>query len=89
MAKEGSISDFAKRGEGFLCHNNLYLSAKIFPILAIVPGLIIRFSFAALLALLILAVLLLLRVFVVFPKIACGHCRAKHICPNAQAMGIG
>ena len=32
--------------------------------------------------------LLVLRMFAIFPQIACVHCRAKNICPNAQAMGL-
>jgi hypothetical protein len=32
--------------------------------------------------------LLVFRIFVIFPQIACVHCRAKNICPNAQSMGL-
>jgi hypothetical protein len=32
--------------------------------------------------------LLLFRFFVIFPKIACLHCRAKAVCPQAGAMGV-
>jgi hypothetical protein len=42
-----------------------------------------------LIILLIVAGLLLFRFFVVFMKIACVHCRAQNICPQAQSMGFG
>ncbi len=85
---EGDVKDFAKRGEGLLCHNNLYMAAKIIPIVAMIPALILNFS-PTLLAIFVAVVgLLVYRIFVVFPKIACVHCRAKNICPNAEAMGL-
>jgi hypothetical protein len=88
IAQEGDIKEFSKRGTGLFCHNNLYLAAKVIPIIAIIPGLIINFSVLLLAIFLAVVGLLLLRVFVVFPKIACAHCRARNICPNAQAMGL-
>ena len=30
--------------------------------------------------------LLVFRFFVIFPRIACVHCRAKNICPQAQQI---
>ena len=88
VAREGDVKDFAQRGEGLLSHNNLYMAAKILPIVVMIPALILNFS--ALLLVIFLAVvgLLLFRMFVLFPKIACVHCRAKNICPNAQSMGL-
>jgi hypothetical protein len=88
VAREGDVKDFAKRGEGLLCHNNLYMAAKIFPIVAMIPALIFNFSPALLAIFLAVIGLLVFRMFVVFPKIACVHCRAKNICPNAEAMGL-
>jgi hypothetical protein len=88
IAPEGSIDDFAKRGEGLLCHNNLYMAAKIFPLLAMLPALILNFSLALLVIFLAVVGLLCFRIFVIFPKIACVHCRAKNICPNAKSMGL-
>jgi hypothetical protein len=88
LAPAGSINNFAKRGEGLWCHNNLYLAAKIFPILAMLPGLILNFSMPLLAIFLVVVGLLLFRIFVIFPRVACGHCRAKNICPNAKAMGL-
>ncbi len=85
---EGQIKKFAGRGQGLLCHNNLYLGAKVIPILVMIPALVLNFS-VLLLALFVAVVgLLLYRIFVVFPKVACVHCRAKKICPNAQSMGL-
>jgi hypothetical protein len=88
VAKEGDVKRFAERGEGLLCHNNLYLAAKIIPIVALIPALILHFSPLLLAVFLALMGLLLFRIFVVFPKIACGHCRARNMCPNAQSMGL-
>ena len=88
MATEGDIKDFSKRAEGLFCHNNLYMAAKIIPILAMIPALILNFSFWLLVTFLTVVGLLLFRIFVLFPKIACVHCRAKNICPNAKSMGL-
>jgi hypothetical protein len=88
VAREGQIRDFSKRGEGLFCHNNLYMAAKVLPIVAIIPALILNFSFLLLAIFLAVVGLLLFRIFIVFPKIACIHCRSRNICPNAQAMGL-
>jgi len=87
LAKEGNIKDFQKRAQGVLCHNNLYLAGFIIPIVALIPALIINFSLILLGILLAMVGLLVFRFFVIFPKIACGYCRAKNVCPNAKAMG--
>ena len=89
IAKEGDLAHFPDRGRGLFCHNNLYMAAKIVPIIAMIPALILNFSLSLLAILLAVVGLLLLRIFVIFPKIACVHCRAMHACPNAEAMGIG
>jgi hypothetical protein len=88
VAKEGDIKDFPKRAEGRFCHNNLYMAAKIVPIVVMIPALILNFSFPLLVIFLAVVGLLLLRIFVIFPKIACVHCRAMNVCPNAKAMGF-
>ena len=89
VAKEGSIKDFQNRGRGPFCPNNLYIASLAIPILAIIPALIMNFSLSVLVILLILVGLLLFRFFVIFPKIACVHCRAQNVCPQAQSMGFG
>ena len=89
IAKEGDLKDFYKRGQGILCHNNLYLASFAFPIVAILPGLTIDFSYLVLGLLLGVVALLAFRFFVLFKRVACVHCRAKNECPNAQSMGIG
>ena len=71
-----------------LCHNNLYLAAKIFPLLAMLPGLFLNFSPALLVVFVAVVGLLLLRIFIFFPEVACVHCLAKKICPNARSMGL-
>ena len=88
MAKEGDIKDFPNRGQGLLCHNNLYMAAKITPIIVMLPTLLLNFSILLLALFLAVVGLMLLRLFVIFPKVACVHCRAKNICPNAAAMGL-
>ena len=88
LAKEGKPEDFQKRAKGLLCSNNLYLASLLIPIMAIVPALIMNFSFLLLAIFLSLVGLILFRFFVIFPKIACLHCRAKFKCPQAQSMGV-
>jgi hypothetical protein len=88
IARAGAVSDFPRRSQGPLCPDNLYLASLALPIIGIIPALFIEFSWAVLIILLLLIALLLFRFFIVFPKIACIHCRAKHICPNAQKMGL-
>jgi hypothetical protein len=88
MAKEGSLKDFPKRAAGLFCPNNLYMASLIVPILAILPALFLNFSVALLLIFLGVVGLLLFRFFIIFPKIACLHCSAKHQCPQAAAMGV-
>ena len=89
VAKEGSVKAFSNRAKGPLCPNNLYIASLVIPILVIIPALIIDFSLPVLVILLILVGLLLFRFFVIFPKIACIHCRTQNICPQAQSMGFG
>jgi len=88
IAKEGDIKDFANRSKGPLCPNNLYLAALIIPIIAIIPTLVLNFSFGLLAVFLAVLALLIYRFFVVFSKVACVHCRAKNICPNARSMKL-
>ncbi len=88
IAKEGNPENFAKRAEGLLCFNNMYIAALIIPIIVIVPALIVNFSIPLLIIFLSLITLLVFRFFVLFAKIACLHCRAKYICPQAGQMGV-
>ena len=88
ITKEGDLKDFANRGQGIVCHNNAYMAALFIPVVAMIPALVISFSFPLLGLFLALVGLMVFRMFVVFPKVACVHCRAKRECPNAQAMGI-
>jgi hypothetical protein len=88
IAKEGDLKDFSRRAQGLFCPNNLYLASLIVPILAMIPALIMNFSVALLIIFLAVVGLLLFRFFVIFPRIACLHCRAKHVCPQAEAMGV-
>lgn len=88
IAREGKPEDFANRAKGLLCPNNLYLASLVIPIIAGIPALIINFSFLLLVIFIVLVGLLLFRFFVIFPKIACLHCRAKFKCPQAEAMGV-
>ncbi|MFC1943016.1 hypothetical protein ACFLWO_00310 [Chloroflexota bacterium] len=82
----GNTEDFSNRAIGALCPNNLYIASLVIPIIAMVPALIINFSVFLLIIFLIVIGLLLFRFFVIFPRVACIHCRAKNICPQAQSM---
>ncbi len=88
IAKEGAKNDFPGRAEGLFCANNLYMASLIVPIAAMIPGMIVNFSAALLLVFLVVIGLLVFRFFVIFPKIACLHCMAKYVCPQAGAMGV-
>jgi len=88
IAKAGDARDFPKRAQGVLCPNNLYLASLIVPLIAMLPALVVNFSFLLLGVFLAVLGLLVFRFFVIFPKIACLHCHAKFKCPQAGAMGI-
>lgn len=89
VAKEGRVEDFKKRAQGLLCPNNLYIASLAIPVIVMIPALVLNFSFFVLAILLVVVALLLFRFFVIFPRIACVHCRAKNVCPQAQSMGLG
>lgn len=89
MAKEGSVEAFPNRAKGPFCPNNLYIASLAIPIVAIIPALVLNFSLPVLVILLIIVGLLLFRFFFIFTRIACVHCRAQNICPQAQSMGFG
>lgn len=88
VAKQGDRKNFGKRAQGLFCHNNLYLTSLLGPILLMIPALILNFSFALLLTFLTVVGLLLFRFFVIFTRVACVHCHAKYECPNAEATGV-
>lgn len=88
VTKEGDIENFKNRAAGPFCSNNLYIASMVIPILAIIPALIINFSIALLIILVLIVGLLVFRFFVIFSKIACVHCRAQNICPQAKSMGF-
>jgi hypothetical protein len=81
-------ADFARRAEGVLCHNNLYLGSLVAPVALLAIGIIVNFSLPTLVVLVSVVVLLAIRVVVVFRRLACPHCAAKGRCPNAKAMGL-
>lgn len=88
VAKEGNPREFPKRGQGLFCNNNLYMVALVTPIIAMIPALILNFSFLLLAMFLAVVGLLLFRFFVIFKRIACVHCHAKYTCPQAGSMGV-
>ncbi len=88
IAKEGDPKDFPKRAGGPLSHNKFYMGSLIFPIVAILPALVLNFSIPLLLVWAAVLGLMLFRVFVIFKKVACVHCMAKKRCPNAIALGL-
>jgi hypothetical protein len=83
------VKAFSNRAKGPFCPNNLYIASVVFPILGIIPALILNFSLLVLVILLVLIGLLLFRFFITFPRMACVHCRAQNICPQAQSVGFG
>ena len=86
ITKAGDVKDFPNRAKGVFCPNNLYIASLVIPIIGMIPALILNFSFTVLAILIIVMGLLIFRFFIIFPKIACVHCRAKNICPQAQSM---
>jgi hypothetical protein len=84
-----SPEEFGRRGEGALCHNNLYMAALVAPLALVLAGLLFNYSLAGLVVLLVLAGMMAFRYFILFKRIACPHCAARGRCPNAKAMGIG
>ena len=89
FARDVPLDQFAaRRAQGLLCHNHLYMGSLIAPIPLLAVGLIFNFSLTALALMLIVAALLAFRIVVVFMRLACPHCAAKGHCPNAKAMGI-
>ena len=86
IATAGDVKKFGDRAKGTLCPNNLYIAALVVPIVAIIPALVIDFSVPVLILLLLVIGLMLFRFFVIFTHIACVHCRAKNICPQAQQI---
>lgn len=80
--------DLSKRGKGLLCHNHLYIVALVIPVIFMLHALVFNFSFFLLFLLLVIISMLLLRILIIFPKMACIHCMANDKCPNAEAMGI-
>ena len=89
IAKKGNVEDFKARARGILCPNNLYMAALGIPIIAMIPAAVLNFSFTLLAILLSVIALLVFRFFVIFTKVACVHCRAQNVCPQAQSMGFG
>jgi hypothetical protein len=88
IAPEGKLEDFPNRGKGVFCHNNIYMASFIVPIIALIPALVLNFSAYLLLIFFALVGLMVFRIFVIFPKIACIRCCAKNECPNAKQMGL-
>jgi hypothetical protein len=80
--------DFPKRAQGILCHNNLYMASLVLPLPLVLPALVVHFSVVLLAVFLAVAALLAFRILVIFPRVACVHCAAKGVCPNARSMGI-
>ena len=89
VAREGDVKSFSNRAKGPFCPNNLYIASLVIPVLGIIPALFLNFSWILLIMLFVLLGLLVFRSFIIFPKIACVHCRAQNVCPQAKSMGFG
>ena len=55
VATEGNAKDFPRRAKGVFCPNNLYMAALAIPIIALIPALMLHFSFVLLGVLLVMA----------------------------------
>jgi hypothetical protein len=88
LARKGDVSNFKNRAGGICSHNKMYMGSLFFPVIALLPAMIINFSPLLLIFFIAVLFLLLTRMLVIFPKVACIHCRAKNVCPNAKAMGL-
>ncbi|HSJ54275.1 MAG TPA: hypothetical protein VLC52_11095 [Anaerolineae bacterium] len=88
LGRPGDARLFATRARGPFSPNNVCLAARILPILGLVPALIVDLTLLLLGIALALVALLLLRVLVLFPRVACARCLARNACPNAAAMGL-
>jgi hypothetical protein len=88
IARPGNPKDFPNRANGPFCPNNLYMASLIFPIIALIPALLLNFSLILLLIFILIIGLLLFRFFIIFMKVACIHCQAKYKCPQAGQMGV-
>jgi hypothetical protein len=88
IAKPGASKFFPSRAKGSFCPNNIYILTLIFPILAGVVILLIHFTVVSLIGIAVLFMLLMLRFFLMIPKLACVHCYSKFICPQAGQMGV-
>ncbi len=82
------MDDFPSRSKRGLSYNKLYMAALFVPVILMVPALILNFSLLLLVVFLAVVGSLLLRMFVVIPKVACSHCSAKKRCPNAISIGL-
>jgi hypothetical protein len=82
------VAEFQDRAAGPFCANNLYIAALAVPIVAVIPALFLNFSIGLLVIWLALLGLMAFRFFVIFSKVACVHCRAQQVCPQAQQMGF-
>jgi hypothetical protein len=80
--------DFPLRARGVLCHNNLYMASLIAPLALLLPALLLDFGWPLLSIYIAIVALFVLRLFVIFPRVACGVCAAKGRCPNAKAMRL-
>jgi hypothetical protein len=86
IARNGDPKNFVNRAQGTFCPNNLYIAALVIPIIALIPTFFINFSWIVLVIFFAVIGLLLFRFFYLFGNIACIHCRAKAVCPNARQM---
>jgi hypothetical protein len=80
--------DLSRRNKGFFCHNHLVVMSLVIPIVIMIHALIFNFSLFLLFLLIIVIGLMLFRILVILPRLACIHCLAKKKCPNADLIGI-
>jgi hypothetical protein len=83
-----SKKDLSVRDEGFFCHNHFIAVSLLLPVIFIIHALILNFSLFLLLCLLIIVSLLLFRILIILPKMACQNCISKAECPNSGTIGF-
>lgn len=86
--RAGNVREFQERSRGLGCHNAFLLAAFGLPVVVVLPGLVLFFSWTALAFWLALASLLVVRVEVILRHAGCPHCLARRWCPNAKALKI-
>ncbi len=77
--------EFRERAHGALCQNSLCLWSLVLPVPLALPGVILSFSWLAVVLTATVAVLAVLRLSKVGRRAVCAHCLARRWCPVVRA----